>query len=50
MTPQRLINYLPPEKLAAMLARASASTAAEFNGAGWLALSAAERNQIKRSL
>jgi len=50
MTPQKLRNYLPPEVIAEMERRASDQTATEFNGAGWLLLSDAERNQIKRGI
>jgi len=49
-TPQKLRNYLPPETLSEMQRRASDQTAAECNGAGWLLLSEAEREQTKREI
>lgn len=48
MTVRKLRNYLPPEVIAEMQQRASDQTATEFNGAGWLMLSEAERRQLKR--
>ena len=50
MTVKKLRNYLPPEVIAEMERRASDQTATEFNGAGWLLLSEAERRQLKRSV
>lgn len=50
MSVKKLRNYLPPETLAEMQQRASDQTATEFNGAGWLLMSEAERNQIKRGI
>ncbi len=50
MSVKKLRNYLPPEVIAEMERRASDQTATEFNGAGWLLLSEADREQTKRGI